>query len=68
MESDAVRKIGFTGSTRVGKLLFAAAADTVKKVQTVTTSGTILPLARLSIGSACWYGHGKLCDMQPATV
>ena len=36
MESDAVRKIGFTGSTRVGKLLFAAAADTVKKVGTVT--------------------------------
>lgn len=32
MESDTVRKIGFTGSTRVGKLLFAAAADTVKKV------------------------------------
>ena len=32
MESDTVRKIGFTGSTRVGKLLFAAAAETVKKV------------------------------------
>ena len=32
MESDAVRKIGFTGSTRVGKMLFAAAAETVKKV------------------------------------
>ncbi len=33
MESDTVRKIGFTGSTRVGKLLFAAAAETVKKVR-----------------------------------
>ena len=32
MESDTVRKVGFTGSTRVGKMLFAAAADTVKKV------------------------------------
>ena len=32
MESDTVRKIGFIGSTRVGKLLFAAATDTVKKV------------------------------------
>lgn len=32
LESDAVRKIGFTGSTRVGKMLFAAASDTVKRV------------------------------------
>lgn len=32
MASDVVRKIGFTGSTRVGKMLFAQAADTVKKV------------------------------------
>ncbi|KAK9907600.1 hypothetical protein WJX75_006819 [Coccomyxa subellipsoidea] len=32
LESDAVRKIGFTGSTRVGKLLFAGAANTVKRV------------------------------------
>jgi hypothetical protein len=32
MESDAVRKIGFTGSTRIGKMLFVAAADTVKRV------------------------------------
>ncbi len=32
LESDSVRKIGFTGSTRVGKLLFAGAADTVKRV------------------------------------
>ena len=30
--SDAVRKIGFTGSTRVGKLLFSQAAETMKKV------------------------------------
>lgn len=35
MESDTVRKIGFTGSTRVGKMLFAAAAETVKKVRPV---------------------------------
>lgn len=27
-----MRKIGFTGSTRVGKMLFAGAADTVKRV------------------------------------
>ena len=53
MESDAVRKIGFTGSTRVGKLLFAAAAETVKKVWTATSSVYILPLARSSIRSAC---------------
>ncbi|MEX3947763.1 NAD-dependent succinate-semialdehyde dehydrogenase [Paraburkholderia sp. EG287B] len=32
MASKAVRKISFTGSTRVGKLLMRAAADTVKKV------------------------------------
>jgi hypothetical protein len=32
MESDTVRKFGFTGSTRVGKILYAAAADTVKKI------------------------------------
>ncbi|CAL8462841.1 g2375 [Coccomyxa elongata] len=32
LESDTVRKIGFTGSTRVGKMLFSAAADTVKRV------------------------------------
>ena len=32
LESDTVRKIGFTGSTRVGKMLYAAAADTVKKI------------------------------------
>ncbi len=32
LDSDAVRKIGFTGSTRVGKLLMAGAANTVKRV------------------------------------
>ncbi|KAK9806957.1 hypothetical protein WJX72_008662 [[Myrmecia] bisecta] len=32
LESDAVRKIGFTGSTPVGKQLMAGAANTVKKV------------------------------------
>ncbi len=30
--SDAVRKISFTGSTRVGKLLYAASADTMKHI------------------------------------
>lgn len=30
--SDTVRKIGFTGSTGVGKKLAAGAADTVKRV------------------------------------
>ena len=33
MKSETVRKIGFTGSTRVGKLLMKLAADTVKKVR-----------------------------------
>lgn len=32
MRSETVRKIGFTGSTRVGKLLMKQAADTVKKM------------------------------------
>jgi succinate-semialdehyde dehydrogenase len=32
LESDAVRKIGFTGSTAVGKQLMAGAAATVKRV------------------------------------
>lgn len=32
MESDIVRKIGFTGSTRIGKQLMAEAAATVKRV------------------------------------
>ena len=32
MESDLVRKIGFTGSTGVGKQLMAGAANTVKRV------------------------------------
>lgn len=32
MNSDTVRKVSFTGSTRVGKLLMAQAADTVKKL------------------------------------
>lgn len=32
MKSDDVRKIGFTGSTAVGKILMKQAADTVKKV------------------------------------
>lgn len=32
LESEAVRKIGFTGSTAVGKTLMAGAAQTVKKV------------------------------------
>uniref|UniRef100_A0A061QXJ1 Succinate-semialdehyde dehydrogenase, mitochondrial n=1 Tax=Tetraselmis sp. GSL018 TaxID=582737 RepID=A0A061QXJ1_9CHLO len=32
LASEAVRKIGFTGSTAVGKKLMAGAADTVKKV------------------------------------
>ena len=31
MRSETIRKIGFTGSTRVGKLLMKQAADTVKK-------------------------------------
>ena len=30
--SDAVRKISFTGSTRVGKLLYAASAETMKHI------------------------------------
>ncbi len=34
MKSDDVRKIGFTGSTAVGKILMKQAADTVKKVNT----------------------------------
>jgi hypothetical protein len=33
MKSDVVRKIGFTGSTPVGKILMKQAADTVKKVR-----------------------------------
>jgi len=32
MASDAVRKISFTGSTRVGSLLMRGAADTIKKL------------------------------------
>ncbi len=32
LASPEVRKIGFTGSTNVGKLLMKQAADTVKKV------------------------------------
>lgn len=32
MASDAVRKVSFTGSTRVGKLLMRQASDTLKKV------------------------------------
>ena len=32
LESNTVRKIGFTGSTAVGKQLMAGAADTVKRV------------------------------------
>lgn len=32
MQNDAVRKVSFTGSTRVGKLLMRQAADTLKKV------------------------------------
>ncbi|MCA0200937.1 MAG: NAD-dependent succinate-semialdehyde dehydrogenase [Proteobacteria bacterium] len=32
MKSDAVRKVSFTGSTEVGKILMRQAADTVKKV------------------------------------
>jgi succinate-semialdehyde dehydrogenase/glutarate-semialdehyde dehydrogenase len=32
MASDVVRKVSFTGSTRVGKLLMRQAADTLKKV------------------------------------
>ena len=38
MRSETVRKIGFTGSTRVGKLLMKQAADTVKKVLLVQFS------------------------------
>ncbi|MGE3334440.1 MAG: NAD-dependent succinate-semialdehyde dehydrogenase [Rhodospirillaceae bacterium] len=32
MKSDAIRKVSFTGSTEVGKILMRQAADTVKKV------------------------------------
>lgn len=32
ISNEAVRKIGFTGSTAVGKLLMAGAAKTVKRV------------------------------------
>ena len=32
VQSDLVRKLGFTGSTRVGKMLMAGCADTVKRV------------------------------------
>lgn len=32
LESTAVRKIGFTGSTRVGKMLMRKSADTVKRI------------------------------------
>ena len=33
LEADEVRKIGFTGSTAIGKQLMAGAANTVKKVR-----------------------------------
>lgn len=33
MDSKVVRKVGFTGSTPVGKILAKQAADTVKKVR-----------------------------------
>ncbi|KAK9797442.1 hypothetical protein WJX73_005347 [Symbiochloris irregularis] len=32
VQSDLVRKLGFTGSTRVGKMLMAGCADTVKRI------------------------------------
>ena len=32
LESDQVRKIGFTGSSRVGKMLMAGASQTMKRI------------------------------------
>lgn len=48
LDSDSVRKIGFTGSTAVGKHLMAGAAATVKRVS--------LELARLGdlSGKCAW--------------
>lgn len=47
MDSDVVRKVGFTGSTAVGKILAKQAAETVKKVPpnpSHQSSTTILPI------------------------
>ncbi len=52
MKSDAVRKIGFTGSTRVGKMLMSQAAATVKKVSFLLPACLLLPGAGTMYGPA----------------
>jgi succinate-semialdehyde dehydrogenase/glutarate-semialdehyde dehydrogenase len=49
-ESKVVKKVSFTGSTPVAKLLAGMAASTLKKSVLVSTTHTILiPLRRVSI-------------------
>lgn len=62
MKSDVVRKVGFTGSTAVGKILAKQAADTVKKVRSnvsdviPTCAAPVLLSAQLG-----WQDSGQAC-------
>lgn len=58
IKSDEVRKIAFTGSTRIGKLLMAGAASTVKKVS-MELGGNAPYIVFPDAGGLRWRGGGR---------
>ena len=69
LESEAVRKIGFTGSTNVGKGLMAGAAQTVKKVSLelggnapyIIFDDADIELAATGVVSSAFRNAGQTC-------
>ena len=69
LESEAVRKIGFTGSTNVGKTLMAGAAQTVKKVSLelggnapyIIFDDADIELAATGVVSSAFRNAGQTC-------
>ena len=69
LESEAVRKIGFTGSTNVGKGLMAGAAQTVKKVSLelggnapyIIFDDADIKLAATGVVSSAFRNAGQTC-------
>lgn len=69
VQSDVVRKLGFTGSTRVGKQLMAQSADTVKRSSMelggnapfIVFNDADIPAAAAAVVTSAFRNAGQTC-------
>ena len=69
VQSDLVRKLGFTGSTRVGKQLMAGCAETVKRISMelggnapfIVFDDADIPLAAAGVVASAFRNAGQTC-------